>query len=142
MKSHFLSFAILFVGPFLFGQTPSPMSGSSRVVVVKFVAPPYPRAAKERRMMGKAVSEISVGPDGSVQDVRMLSAHPVFENPVRDALKRWRFSPPGGSIRCRLQSASSSMTLVKAQINIQSRRNPVSQQSFQTWFTSSPACNV
>lgn len=93
MKSRFLKFAILFVGPFLFAQTPPPMSGSSRVVVVKFVAPPYPRAAKDKRMMGKAVSEISVGPDGSVQDVRILSAHPVFENPVRDALKQWRFSP-------------------------------------------------
>jgi Gram-negative bacterial TonB protein C-terminal len=44
-------------------------------------------------MMGKTVSEISVGLDGSVRDVQTVRAHPVFANPVRDALKQWRFRP-------------------------------------------------
>ena len=44
-------------------------------------------------MTGKTVSEIGVGLDGYVRDVRIISAHPVFANPVRDALKQWRFRP-------------------------------------------------
>ena len=75
----------------LLGQALSPVPHFSDPIVVKFVAPPYPRAAKDQRIMGKTVSEISVGLDGSVRDVQRVRAHSVFANPVRDALKQWRF---------------------------------------------------
>ena|SRR5215467_3371191 len=93
MKTLLGGLAISLFGLFFLGQAPSPMPNSSDPIVVKFVAPPYPRAAKDQRMMGKAVSEISVGLDGSVRDVQTVRAHPVFANPVKDALKQWRFRP-------------------------------------------------
>jgi len=89
MKTLLGGFTILLFGLFSLGQAST--SNSSDPIVVKFVAPPYPRAAKDQRMMGTTVSEISIGPDGSVRDVQTIRAHPVFANLVRDALKQWRF---------------------------------------------------
>src|SRR6266404_3618278 len=89
MKTLLGGFTILLFGLFSLGQAST--SNSSDPIVVKFVAPPYPRAAKDQRMMGTTVSEISVGTDGSVRDVQAIRAHPVFASPVRDALKQWRF---------------------------------------------------
>jgi TonB family protein len=93
MKILLRSLAILFFALFSFGRVPASTPNSSDPVVMKFVAPPYPRVAKDKRIMGTTVSEISVGLDGAVWDVRTVRAHPVFANPVRDALKQWRFRP-------------------------------------------------
>jgi TonB family protein len=93
MKILMGSLVVLFFALFFFGRVPAATPNSSEPVVTKFVAPPYPRAAKDKRIMGTTVSEISVGLDGSVRDVRTVRAHPVFANSVRDALKQWRFRP-------------------------------------------------
>lgn len=59
--------------------------------IVSFVAPPYPRAAKDQRIQGTTVTRITVAPDGTVTAATTVSAHPVFEKYVVDALKQWRF---------------------------------------------------
>ena len=61
--------------------------------VVKFVAPAYPRAAKDKRIMGKTITRVSVGSDGSVKELKTVLAHPVFEGYVLDALRQWQFKP-------------------------------------------------
>jgi TonB family protein len=61
--------------------------------VMTFVSPPYPRAAKDQRMQGKTLTSITVDPDGRVTEARTISAHPVFERYVLEALKQWRFQP-------------------------------------------------
>jgi TonB family protein len=61
--------------------------------VVKFVAPAYPRAAKDKRIMGKTTTRMSVGIDGSVKELKTVMAHPVFESYVLEALKQWQFKP-------------------------------------------------
>jgi TonB family protein len=61
--------------------------------VVHFVAPAYPRAAKDQRIMGTTVMRISVAADGTVSEVSTVRAHPVFEKYVTDVLKQWRFKP-------------------------------------------------
>jgi TonB family protein len=61
--------------------------------VPTFVAPAFPRAAKDKRIMGKTVTRIEVNRDGVVTEVKTISANPVFEGHVVDALKKWRFKP-------------------------------------------------
>lgn len=61
--------------------------------VTHFVAPPFPREAKDQRIMGTTVSRISVTREGTVESVTMVHAHPVFETAVNDALRQWRFQP-------------------------------------------------
>jgi TonB family protein len=66
---------------------------STPTALVHFVAPPYPREAKDQRIMGTTVSKLSVAKDGSVERVTTIRAHPVFEKAVWKALKQWRFKP-------------------------------------------------
>ncbi len=61
--------------------------------LLTFVAPAYPRAAKEKRIQGTAIDEIMIGQNGQVLDVKTASAHPVFADYVISALKQWRFKP-------------------------------------------------
>jgi hypothetical protein len=91
MKPLLGSMAALFSCLFFFGQTPSSIPACD-VAVVKFVAPPYPRAAKDGKITGRAVATINIARDGSV-NVQTVRAHIVFEKPVRDALAKWRFTP-------------------------------------------------
>jgi len=62
-------------------------------VVTTFVAPAYPWAAKEQRIMGKTLTLITVNRDGAVTQAKTISAHPVFAEYVLDALKQWHFKP-------------------------------------------------
>ena len=76
-----------------------PASGQSAAesdalpTVISFVAPAYPRAAKDKRIMGTTITRVTVAKDGRVSAVHTISAHPVFEKYVADALKQWRFRP-------------------------------------------------
>jgi len=76
----------------LFAQSPS-VAEKEVPTVVAFVAPAYPRAAKEERKMGKTVTRLKVSPEGLVTEVKTVSANAVFENYVLEALKQWRFQP-------------------------------------------------
>ncbi len=60
-------------------------------VVTAFVAPAYPRGAKEQRIVGTTLTHISVNRAGVVTELRTIRAHPVFESYVVEALKKWRF---------------------------------------------------
>jgi TonB family protein len=58
-----------------------------------FVAPAYPRAAKDLRIMGTTVTHIIINRDGVVTHVTTIKGHPVFVGYVVEALKKWRFKP-------------------------------------------------
>jgi TonB family protein len=75
-----------------FPQAPDD-AGSAVPALVRLVAPAYPREAKNRRMMGKTLTQITIDREGIVIGVKTISAHPVFENYVLGALRQWRFRP-------------------------------------------------
>jgi TonB family protein len=78
--------------PLLFAQSPS-ATLKELPTVMTFVAPAYPRAAKDERKMGMTITRIKISPAGSVTEVKTVSANVVFETYVLDALKQWRFQP-------------------------------------------------
>jgi TonB family protein len=80
----------LLSGSLLFAQSPS-VTDKEIPTLVSFVAPAYPRAAKDERKMGKTITRIRVSPEGSVTEVKTVSANAVFEKYVLEALKQWRF---------------------------------------------------
>ncbi len=63
--------------------------------VVKFVAPAYPRYAKDHRMQGAAVIHVVVSPDGQVADSKTVTAHPVFGGYAVTAVQKWKFRTTG-----------------------------------------------
>ena len=76
----------------LFAQSPS-VTEKEVPTVVTFVAPAFPRDAKDQRKMGKTVTRIKISAEGSVTEAKTVSANAVFENYVLEALKQWRFQP-------------------------------------------------
>jgi TonB family protein len=91
MKTFLTVYTLLVVGLLALGQTPTSIPNAASPVVVRFVAPPYPQAARDALVAGKTVTEISVDADGYVKSVRIVQSHLLFKRQVEDALKQWQF---------------------------------------------------
>ena len=73
-------------------------TGTATAPVLRVVsAPPprYPAEALRAGTSGEVVVEITVGPDGSVTNARVVRATPsrVFDREALNAVRRWRFEP-------------------------------------------------
>jgi protein TonB len=54
----------------------------------------YPEAARRLRLAGSVKVEITVGSDGTAEDVRVLeSAGAILDDAVVEAVRGWRFEP-------------------------------------------------
>ena len=62
-------------------------------VKVKDVAPIYPRIALEAKVEGIVIIEATIGPDGKVQDARILRPNPLLDAAALDAVRRWEYTP-------------------------------------------------
>ena len=81
---------VLLAATFLRAQTPD-LAENNLPALVTFVAPAYPRLARDNRTMGTTETDITVNADGRVSDAKIISAHPVFANYVLSALRQWQF---------------------------------------------------
>jgi TonB family protein len=59
----------------------------------KRVAPPYPREAKEKRVSGPVVVEVSTDEDGKVVSVRAVSGAAELRGASEEAARQWEFTP-------------------------------------------------
>jgi TonB family protein len=57
------------------------------------VVPTYPDVAQRMRIAGVVRILVTVSPNGSVKDTRLMGGHPLLANAALDALKKWRFEP-------------------------------------------------
>ena len=69
--------------------------GDSDVVPLVRVDPQYPPKARQRRIEGWVDLEFTIGPVGTVANVKVIGAHPrsVFEQAALRAVRRWRYNP-------------------------------------------------
>ena len=59
----------------------------------KHVNPEYPAIAQSARVQGVVIIEAIVGPDGHVQDQRILRSIPLLDQAALDAVRQWEFTP-------------------------------------------------
>jgi len=59
----------------------------------KHVNPEYPAIAQSARVQGVVIIEAIIGPDGHVQDQRILRSIPLLDQAALDAVKQWEFTP-------------------------------------------------
>ncbi len=57
------------------------------------VQPAYPELARKMQISGTVKIEVTVAPNGSVKEARVVGGHPVLANAALDAAKKWRFEP-------------------------------------------------
>jgi TonB family protein len=55
--------------------------------------PEYPAAARQFRLSGEVIIELTVGVDGKVENVAITKGYPILNDAVVRAVKRWSFSP-------------------------------------------------
>lgn len=57
------------------------------------VQPFYPELARKMSISGTVKIEITVAPNGTVKEARVVGGHPVLAGSALDAAKKWRFEP-------------------------------------------------
>ncbi|MGH7969986.1 MAG: energy transducer TonB, partial [Limisphaerales bacterium] len=55
--------------------------------------PEYPPLAKMARIQGTVRLEAIIAKDGTIQDLKVLSGHPLLVRSALDAVKQWRYQP-------------------------------------------------
>lgn len=60
---------------------------------IKHVNPEYPQDAKDAGVSGIIILEARIGPDGTVEDARVLRSIPLLDKAALDAVTQWQFVP-------------------------------------------------
>jgi TonB family protein len=66
--------------------------GLARKVKSK-IPPTYPDIARKMNLAGIVKLEVTVAPNGTVKDTKVIGGNPILVNAAVDAVKRWRFEP-------------------------------------------------
>jgi protein TonB len=68
-------------------------SGVAQGLLVHQVTPKYPSLARQARVQGTVVLQAVIGKDGTVQNLHVLSGHPMLTQAAMDAVRQWRYKP-------------------------------------------------
>jgi protein TonB len=68
-------------------------AGVQEGLLVHRVTPQYPQLAKSAHISGQVVLQASIGKDGSIQNLRVISGHPMLAPAALDAVKQWKYKP-------------------------------------------------
>jgi len=67
--------------------------GVSTGHLINKVEPVYPPLARNARVQGQVVLTAIISRDGTIQDLRVLSGHPLLIQAALDAVRQWRYKP-------------------------------------------------
>src|ERR1700736_1024445 len=68
-------------------------SGVSRGLLIKKVTPNYPQLAKQARIQGSVVLQAEISKEGTIQNLQLISGHPMLAPAAIEAVKQWRYKP-------------------------------------------------
>jgi len=69
---------------------------TGQIQLLKKVDPVYPPVMLAAKRTGTVVLDATIKPDGSIDDVMVLqSLGPLFDRAATQAVKQWRYTPPG-----------------------------------------------
>jgi TonB family protein len=61
--------------------------------ISKMVQPVYPNVAKEAHISGTVVLHATVGTDGKIEDLKVISGPPLLLQAAMDAVRQWEYKP-------------------------------------------------
>ncbi len=67
--------------------------GVTEGLLIRKVTPVYPTIARQARIQGPVVLQATIGRDGTIQNLRALSGHPLLEQAAIEAVKQWLYKP-------------------------------------------------
>jgi len=76
--------------------TPQRVRVSSGVVsglLVRKVNPVYPPLARQARIQGVVILQAQISKDGNIENLQLISGHPMLAPAAIDAVKQWKYRP-------------------------------------------------
>ena len=67
--------------------------GVTKGMLVRQIQPTYPPIAKAARIQGDVILTAVIGKDGSIQDLQLVSGHPMLVPAAIEAVKQWHYRP-------------------------------------------------
>jgi protein TonB len=67
--------------------------GVSQGLLIKKVAPHYPDDARQARIQGTVVLNAVIGKNGDVEELTLVSGHPMLAPAAIAAVKQWKYKP-------------------------------------------------
>jgi periplasmic protein TonB len=67
--------------------------GVTSGLLINHPQPTYPPLAKQARISGAVVLQAEISKDGSIQNLHVLSGHPMLVPSALEAVKRWKYKP-------------------------------------------------
>jgi protein TonB len=67
--------------------------GVSSGLLIKKVQPNYPPLARQARIQGQVVLQAEISKEGTIQNLQLISGHPMLAPAAIEAVKQWRYKP-------------------------------------------------
>lgn len=67
--------------------------GVTEGLLLHKITPVYPAIARQARIQGQVVLQATIGRDGTIQNLQVISGHPMLVPSALDAVKQWRYRP-------------------------------------------------
>jgi len=67
--------------------------GVTQGMVLHKVQPTYPPLARTARVQGSVLLAAVIGKDGTIQNLHVISGHPLLTQAALDAVRQWRYRP-------------------------------------------------
>ena len=68
-------------------------SGVSQGLLVHRVSPTYPPLARQARIQGVVVLQAQISKDGTIQNLQLISGHPMLAPAAIEAVRQWKYKP-------------------------------------------------
>ncbi|HEY4904400.1 MAG TPA: energy transducer TonB [Candidatus Sulfotelmatobacter sp.] len=68
-------------------------SGVSTGLLVRRVNPNYPPLARQARIQGTVILQAEISKTGDIQNLRLVSGHPMLAPAAIEAVKQWKYKP-------------------------------------------------
>ena len=68
-------------------------SGVSAGNLIRRVQPNYPPLARQARIQGTVILQAEISKEGTIQNLQLISGHPMLAPAAIEAVKQWRYKP-------------------------------------------------
>lgn len=67
--------------------------GVTQGLLIRKVQPAYPPLARQARIQGQVLLQAEISRDGTIENLRLISGHPMLAPAAIEAVKQWRYKP-------------------------------------------------
>ena len=67
--------------------------GVTQGLLIRKIQPAYPPLARQARIQGAVLLQAEISKDGSIQNLRLISGHPMLAPAAIEAVKQWKYKP-------------------------------------------------